>query len=90
MSNNYLLTLCKEATNVFYSDTPTKNKKEIEDAGIKLLLVIYNKKNVSSLNMLRYKIFMEKICGKSAVKPEHLPPTEDSAKQHFVRAYHQI
>ena len=33
---------------------------------------------------------MEKLGGKTAVKPGNLPPTEDSANLHFLRVYHQI
>ena len=45
---------------------------------------------MDSLNKLRYKTFMDKIRGTNAVKPENLPPTEDSARQHFLRVYHQV
>ena len=66
MSNTHLLTLCKEATKIFYSAESTK--EEIENTGVKLLLAIYNKSNVDSLNKLRYKTFMDKIRGTNAVK----------------------
>ena len=33
---------------------------------------------------------MEKVAGKSAVKPEQLPQTTDSSKYHFFRVFYQI
>ena len=47
-------------------------------------------KECGSLNKVRFKIFIERICGNSAVRPEHLPPTEASTKQHFLRVFHQV
>lgn len=88
INNKRVLSLCQEVSKPFYS--PHATKAEIEDAGIKLLLGIYNRKSFTCLNKLRFKIFMEKISGKNAVKPEQLPPTMDSAKQHFLRVYHQL
>ena len=29
---------------------------------------------------------MEKVAGKTAVQPHSLPPTDDAAEQHFLRA----
>ena len=58
-------------------------------AGESLLLAIHKNKQ-GGLNKLRHKVFMEKLGGKTAVKPGNLPPTEDSANLHFLRVYHQI
>ena len=55
-------------------------------AGESLLLAIYKNKQ-GGLNKLRHKVFMEKLGGKTAVKPGNLPPTEDSANLHFLRVY---
>ena len=88
MNNSHLIIACQEAAKTFYSLTSTR--EEIENAGLRLLLAVYNRKKFTCLNKLRHKIFMENICGKNAVKPEQLPPTLDSAKQHFLRVYHQI
>ena len=46
------------------------SKLDMQEAGEKLLLGLYNRVNIGSLNKLRHKIFMEKIAGKSLVKPE--------------------
>ena len=65
MNSKHLLKLCKEAAETFYLSMSTK--LQVEDAGMKLLLAIYNKKSVERLNKLCFKIFMEKIC--SGVSP---------------------
>ena len=46
------------------------SKLDIQEAGEKLLLGLYNRVNIGSLNKLRHKIFMEMVAGKSLVKPE--------------------
>ena len=61
MNCNRLLVLCKEVSVPFYS--PCSTKRDIEDAGMKLF-GIYNRKKFTCLNKLRYKMFMENICGK--------------------------
>ena len=65
-------------------------KAQLCQAGKDLLLTIYGKPMESCLNTLRYKSFMEKVAGKTAVQPNSLPPTDDATEQHFLRAYHQV
>ena len=59
-------------------------------AGNDLLLTIYGKPRESCLNSLRCKHFMEKVAVKTAVQPHSLPPTDDTAEQHFLGVYHQV
>ena len=83
-----LLSLCYDVYNVFYNSAATK--AQVEKAGGRLLLGIFNKKGIQCINILRQKVFMEKVAGTTVVKPESLPPTKDSASQHSYRAFHQI
>ena len=87
MDNPHLLSVCANVASVFYSSESSKDS--IQKAGESLLLAIYKNKQ-GGLNKIRYKVFMEKLSGKNAVKPESLPPTEDSAYLHFLRVYHQV
>ena len=87
MDTPRLRELCISLAPIFYSST--SSKEEIEEAGLKMMLALYNSK-IPTLNKLRYKVFMEKVTGAHSIKPVSLPPTEDAARQHFLRAYHQI
>ena len=86
--NDRLKPPCLKASKVFYSIESTKS--QIVKSGENFLLSIYNKKDISCLNKLRYKIFMEKVAARNVVTPQSLPPTRDSAYHHFFRVYHQI
>ena len=79
---------CEEAAVVFYS--PVSSKNEIALAGQMLLLALYNRKNVATLDDLRSKIFMEKVDGINVIKPESLPPTTEAMTHHSYRVYHQV
>ena len=53
--------------------------------------ILYSNSTNQSLNSLRHKRLIEKICmAKSFVKPESLPPTESATKHHSYRTYYQI
>ena len=82
-----MIECCNSLVSVFYS--LSSSIVEIDSVGTELMLLLFKSK-MPILSKLRYKIFMEKVNGKKAVKPENLPLTEDSARQHFLRVYHQI
>ena len=88
LKSEKLLCLRYDVAGVFYNSVATK--PAVEKAGEKLLLGIYNKKGIHCLNILRQKVFMEKVAGTTVVKPESLPPTKDSASQHIYCGFHQI
>ena len=78
----------QEDYQMFYDAQATK--AQLCQAGKDILLTIYGKPRGSCLNTLRCKGFMEKVAGKTAVQPHSLPPTDDAAEQHFLRAYHRV
>ena len=80
--------ICCNVAPIFYNHL--SSKLDIQEGGEVLLLGLCNRVNIVSLNNLRDKTFMEKVAGKSVVKPEQLPPTKDSSKYHFFRVFHQI
>jgi hypothetical protein len=59
-------------------------------AGCKLLVLIYGGKDTDNLNRMRYTLYMS-MCASFRAKPvpERLPPTEDAAFFHCLRAYCQ-
>ena len=74
---------------VFYNENAAR--QDIVDAGQTILLELYNRRGVDSLDKLRHKTFMEKVgSGRSAVEPKNLPVTLDASTQHFFRSYYQI
>ena len=59
--------------------------------GKKTMSILYSNSTNQSLNSLRHKQLIEKICmAKSFVKLESLPPTESATKYHSYRTYYQI
>ena len=73
--------ICCEVAPVFYNHP--SSKLDVQEAGGKLLLDLYNRVNIGSLNKLERKIFMKKVVGKSVVELEQQPPPTKSSKYHF-------
>ena len=71
---------------VFYDEQSTV--VQIQNAGIKLFQYIYRapETSLSSQRLHRYN----KQSKVGVLRPENLPPTEGSAKQHSLRAYFQL
>ena len=79
----------REQAQIFDSEFVTK--QDIEVAGEKALVCLYNGKFDDSLDVLRHKRFCEKVATKSVyVQPQSLPPTTAAAKYHSYRVYFQI
>ena len=83
-----LVNICCNVAPIFYNHL--FSKLDIQEGGEVLLLGLCNRVNIVSINNLRDKIFMEKVAGKSLVKPEQLPSRKDSSKYHFFQVFHQI
>ena len=79
--------LAKEVSSVF--NAPNSSKQQVEDAGKKLHLAVMKSKDVS-LDKLRERVFMSRVGKCQKIKAEQLPPTEDSARQHYFRVYGQV
>ena len=79
----------KQAAGVF--DQVNASATDIESAGEKAMVAIYNGKKDDLLNTLRCTRYSEKVA-KSAtrVEPKSLSPTSAAAKYHSYRVYHQI
>ena len=72
-------------------NNPNATAKEIESAGERVLVNVYNGKNKESLNTLRYRRYCEKLAtNTSQVEPRTLPPTSAAAKFHSYRVFLQI
>lgn len=74
-------------------NNPCASLDAIETAGEALLLAIYNVSNIGNLNTARFLLHQKTI----AKQPIHaqfrlgaLPPTTAAARQHSLRAYHQV
>ena len=68
-----------------------QSNDDINLLGKKAMSILYSNSTNQSLNSLRQKRLIEKICvAKSFVKPESLPPTESATKYHSYRTYYQI
>ena len=66
-------------------------QQEVIAAGLKLLTMIYGGKADEKLNYVRYKTYMNNTASSShLLKPERLPPTENSAKFHCLRTHLQV
>ena len=79
----------KQAANVF--DKVDASPAEIESAGEKAMVAIYNGKKNDSLNALRLTRYLEKVAkSTSRVEPKSLPPTSAAAKYHSHRVFLQI
>ena len=81
-SNNTL----QQAANVF--EEAQSSSAEIENAGEKVMCILYNGNPTESLNTLR---FCEKVATSLAhVQPHVLPPTAAASKFHSFRVFNQI
>lgn len=69
---------------------PASTHQEIADAGVKCLVALYGGDYTKyNLNSMRYNIFV-KTAASAKVDLSRLPPTEDGAKFHAYRTYHQV
>ncbi len=66
------------------------SQQSVVEAGEQILLAVYGGASEASLNVLRYRKFCDKICGKHEVQANSLPPTSASARFHSMRVYHQV
>jgi hypothetical protein len=67
------------------------NLDAIIGAGVKLLALIYGATTNDKLNVLRYRTYMDYAAiSNQLLKPERLPPTENAAKFHCLRAHLQV
>ena len=74
---------------VFSNSSATEN--DIAKAGESVICMFYGEKDNFDLNELRYSTFCKKISTcRTAVLPENLPPTSESAKFHSMRVFHQV
>lgn len=77
-----------EAINYFYRENA--NKQDIFENGIICLLRLYKAPTkIKCINELRYVMFSKAVL-KKKTKLCTLPPTSDTARQHFFRVYYQI
>lgn len=80
--------IIKEAAVTFYN--PSSTHGEVEEAGKICFLKWYGAPaRQTSLNQYRFQSFMRSVAN---IKPDisSLPPTENAAKQHSRRTYHQV
>lgn len=80
--------IIKEAAVIFYG--PSSTYSEVEKAGKMCFLKWYGAPaKVTSLNQFRFQSFLRSVAN---IKPDFnsLPPTENAAKQHSRRTYHQV
>ncbi|KAK6175354.1 hypothetical protein SNE40_013838 [Patella caerulea] len=79
----------RQLGHVFTKSSATKS--EIAAAGEKVLVLIYGGKADERLNILRCRKWSEKVMTSSSpIQVQSLPPTEDAAKYHSYRVYHQV
>lgn len=73
----------------FMNENSTRD--EIFSQGIKFFLEVFNskKKNITTLNELRYDMFNAKAAVSSTFL-KNLPPTDNAAKFHLLRTYAQV
>ena len=82
-------TTLQQSANVF--DSVASTPSEVESAGEKALVVMYNGKKTESLNKLRLTKYSEKVTkGEIKVEPRSLPPTSAAAKFHSYRVFLQV
>ena len=68
-----------------------KTHNEIETAGQQALLLFMRARKSETVQMLKSRIFKEKVGSSQCfVKPELLPPTDSALKYHSFRCYYQI
>lgn len=80
--------IIKQAAMTFYN--PSSTYDQVERAGKMCFLKWYKApKRQTSLNQYRFQLFTRSVAN---MKPEisSLPPTENAAKQHSRRTYHQV
>lgn len=77
------------AAEIFKSRNSTQNS--IGEAGVKFFLGLYSApKSVSSLNEYRFTTFRKNVITAKKKQLFSLPPTDDAAKLHSYRVFHQI
>ena len=73
------------------SESSGADHSEVEVAGMQLLRMIQGLKGDESLYHHRYSCYMTMLATTTRhLKPERLPPTENSAKFHFHRVHLQV
>jgi hypothetical protein len=77
--------------NLEVMSNPQASQEEVGKAGILLLVLIYGGKPSDSLNSLRHSKYMS-MCASATGRPipERLPPTENAAFFHTLRAHLQV
>ncbi|XP_018357337.1 PREDICTED: uncharacterized protein LOC108757424 [Trachymyrmex cornetzi] len=74
---------------IFYKKN--SSSKDIFDAGEQCTLILYGaSKSDNDLNKYRYKCFVRGVSKRRKMSLAFLPPTDDSARQHFKRVYLQV
>ena len=82
-------TTLQQSANVF--DSVASTPSEVESAGEKALVAMYNGKKTESLNKLRLTKYSEKVTkGEIKVEPRSLPPTSAAAKFHSYKVFLQV
>lgn len=82
------LEIIRQAEMIFSNSSSTYD--QVENAGMMCFLKWYKAlKRQTSLNQFRFRSFTRSVAN---MKPEisTLPPTENAAKQHSRRTYHQV
>lgn len=70
---------------------PNAEQVDIENAGCKAMVSLFNGTISDSLASLRYSYLCKKVAtSKTFVTPERLPPTSSATKYHSLRSYLQI
>ena len=70
---------------------PNSTPAQVESAGEKVLVAIYNGKCTDTLNALRHKKYSDKVVvNMTQVDPKNLPPTFAAAKFHSFHVFLQI
>ena len=71
--------------------TPHTDQVDIESAGSKAIVSLFNGATSDSLASLRYSFLCKKVVSSSTfVTPERLPPTQSALKYHSFRCYLQV
>lgn len=66
-------------------------KQQVEEAGMKSVVCIYNGASDDTLDNLRYRRFFEKTAtATTTIHPRSLPPTSAAARYHSFRTYFQV
>jgi hypothetical protein len=75
----------REIANLFLRDETSQ--ADVECAGIKLFIKMYQGKEGDTLNGLRYVRYMNALASSErSIRPETLPPTESAARFHSLAA----